>query len=956
MNNLFIDIETYSSVDLSSAGVYRYTESDDFEILLFGYSLNGEPVKVIDLANGGKLPPDIISMLTDDTCLKWAHNASFERICLSRQLGYPTGKYLNPKAWRCSMVMGLYNGLPRSLKDVGTVLSLDSKKLEEGKDLVRYFCSPCKPTKANGERTRNRPGDDRDKWVTFVEYNRRDVETEMEIICRLLKYNPPDFVWEEYAIDQEINDRGVLIDMRLVDNSLEIDKVVNKKLYDEIKAITGLDNPNSVTQLKGWLSSKGIEAGSLGKKDVEQYSNEYKGTVTGRMMELRKQLSKSSVRKYSAMRNAACSDDRVRGMFMFYGSRTGRWASRLVQLQNLRRNDMADLDSARELVRNRDLEALAALYDDIPDTLSQLVRTALVAPDDSKFVVADFSAIEARVIAWLAKEEWVMDAFREGRDLYCAVAEQMFHVPVVKHGLNGELRQKGKQCTLSCIAENELVLTDKGLVPIQKITKDHKVWDGESWVGHDGLVFRGYREVIEYDGLRATEDHRVYVEGCAEPIPFGIAKEYGAQIIKFRYRESGIRECEDHQSHKALEPEVEPLYGSLPVSEMQNGEMDQLFSPEKAENQGLPALFEASTDTTLAGPSPFRGKKQMRKPGGSGISPIWWKGYKVLLQKCSGGRTLSAQSLQWKTEQELAARPHRHEWQLRSRKSSDGHKRREYCKSKNYCPIGIQTGLLAICKKRGHKKAVKGNDERRDYRGCDKGSGEQNKVLEAHRGKARVYDLLNAGPNHRFTVSNCLVHNCSYGGGASAMVKMGALDAGMKEDELAPLVEQWRAANPHIVQYWKEVDAAIRKTLKTHETVRVGDVSFVHQSGMLFITLPSGRRLSYARPRIGTNRFGGSAIIYEGLDMSKKWTQIESYGPKFVENIVQAVARDLLMNAMRRLRDYRIVAHVHDELIIETPLDTSVSFICEEMAKVPDWASGLLLRADGYETKYYKKD
>ncbi len=651
MKNLYIDIETYCDRDLSRVGLYKYTESPNFEILLFGYAIDSEEVKVVDLAQGEKMPQEIIDLLTDDTCLKWAHNASFERVCLSRFLGLPKGEYLSAKAWRCSMILSLYNGLPASLKQVGEALSLDKKKLEEGKDLIKYFCVPCKPTKTNGERHRNYYYHDKEKWELFKFYNKRDVETEIEIINKLIKFNAPDFVWDEYAIDQEINDRGILVDIVLAKNAIELDKNVKDELMKELETLTGLENPNSVAQQKSWLSTQGLEASSLGKKEVEKYAKSYVNTNVGRMLEIRQMISKSSVKKYEAMLNYVCHDNRARGMFKFYSCRTGRFASAGIQLQNLPRNELSDLDVARDLVKFGPKQAVTALYDNIPDTLSQLIRTAFIAQNKAKFVVADYSAIEARVLAWLAGEQWRIDMFARGGDIYCESASQMFKVPVVKHGINGHLRAKGKVAELSC----------------------------------------------------------------------------------------------------------------------------------------------------------------------------------------------------------------------------------------------------------------------------------------------------------------------GYGGSVGALKNMGALDMGLTEEELPEIIEKWRTSNPHIVAYWKRVENAAFKAIDdehkiTHETVWVGKVGFRYQSGMLFILLPSGRRITYVKPREGINRFGTRSLLFEGLDMTKKFTTIETYGGKLVENITQAVARDLLVNAMKRLRDYRIVASVHDELIIETPLETSVDFICKEMATGPEWAKGLPLKADGYETKYYKKD
>ncbi len=662
MKNIEIDIETYSSVSLQKCGVYKYAESPDFEILLFGYSIDGGPVVTVDLACGEKIPADVLEALTDDMVTKWAFNAQFERVCLSRYLSdlglrldpfhdkHPLStecaRFLNPEAWKCSMVWSAYMGLPLSLEGVGAVLGLEKQKLSEGKDLIRFFSVPCNPTKANGGRTRNLPEHAPEKWARYKAYNIRDVETEMQIQEKLAKFPVPDEVWDEYHIDQEINDRGIRVDMPFVKQALAIDAISRERLTESMKNLTDLENPNSVAQMKSWLSDNGVEAESLGKKVVASLIDETEGEIS-EALSLRQQLAKSSVKKYQAMENAACSDDRCRGMFQFYGAnRTGRFAGRLVQLQNLPQNHMGDLAEARALVREGNIDALDMLYDDIPDTLSQFIRTAFIPAEGLKFYVADFSAIEARVIAWFAGEDWRTKVFIAGGDIYCASASQMFKVPVEKHGINGHLRQKGK------IAE------------------------------------------------------------------------------------------------------------------------------------------------------------------------------------------------------------------------------------------------LAL----------------------------------------------------------------GYGGSVGALKAMGALDMGLSEDELQPLVDAWRQSNPHIVRFWWDVDTAVKKVIKERKPQVVKGVRFFYQSGMLFITLPSGRTLSYVKPRIGENRFGGESVTYEGVGGTKKWERIESYGPKFVENIVQATSRDILMYAMKTLRCCSIVAHVHDELIIEADPKMNLEVLCQQMGRVPPWAEGLILRADGYVCDFYQKD
>ena len=646
MKTLSIDIETYSSSNLAKSGVYRYVESPDFEILLFGYSVDGGEVQVIDLANGEKLPSDVIDALTNEMVTKWAFNANFERVCLSRFLGLPTGKYINPASWKCSMVWAATMGLPLSLEGVGSVLKLDKQKLTEGKDLIKYFCQPCAPTKSNGQRTRNYSYHAPDKWLAFKKYNVRDVESEVSIQEKLAKFPVPDSIWDEYRLDQEINDRGVALDMTLVKEAISMDDRSRSELSTAMKHLTELDNPNSVQQMKQWLADNGMETETLGKKVVVELLKTASPELAD-VLSLRQQLAKSSVRKYQAMENAVCADGRARGMFQFFGAnRTGRWAGRLIQMQNLPQNHLEDLAEARALVRSGDFDALEMLYEDVPDTLSQLIRTAFVPRTGAKFIVSDFSAIEARVIAWLAGEQWRQDVFAKGDDIYCASASQMFKVPVEKHGINGHLRQKGK------IAE------------------------------------------------------------------------------------------------------------------------------------------------------------------------------------------------------------------------------------------------LAL----------------------------------------------------------------GYGGSVGALKAMGALDMGLDEDELPQLVDAWRQSNPHIVKFWWDVDKAAMEAVRYKRTNSTHGITFSCQSGMLFITLPSGRRLAYVKPRIGENKFGGQCITYEGVGVTKKWDRLDSYGPKFVENIVQATARDILCSAMQTLRHCSIVMHVHDEIVIEADRQMSLKAVCEQMGRTPSWAKGLLLRADGYETDFYKKD
>lgn len=660
MRTLSIDIESFSSNDLNKCGVYKYVQAPDFDILLFGYAVDGGAVKVVDLAAGEEIPEDILAALSDESITKWAFNSNFERICLSEWLRrkHPeyfvsysipedtVGDYLDPHGWKCSMIWSAYMGLPLSLAGAGAVLGLEEQKLKEGKDLIRYFCVPCKATKSNGGRTRNLPEHDREKWNLFKAYNQRDVEVEQSIQQKLAKFPVPDFVWEEFWLDQEICDRGIAIDRKMVEEAISLDEISKNELSETMCEMTDMDNPNSVLQMKQWLSGQGIEVDSLGKKEVAKLIGEVDGELK-EVLQLRQQLAKSSVKKYQAMQNAVCADGRARGMFQFYGAnRSGRWAGRIIQLQNLPQNHMEDLEEARGLVRNGDYEALSMLYDSVPEVLSELIRTAFVARDGYKFVVSDFSAIEARVLSWLAGEKWRTEVFINNGDIYCASASAMFGVPVEKHGENAHLRQKGK------IAE------------------------------------------------------------------------------------------------------------------------------------------------------------------------------------------------------------------------------------------------LAL----------------------------------------------------------------GYGGSVGALKSMGALEMGIAEEELQPLVDMWRQSNPNIVRFWWDVDRAVKNVVKNRTQEEVKGIRFYYQSGMLFIKLPSGRQLSYVKPRMGENKFGGESVTYEGVGATKKWERIESYGPKFVENIVQAISRDILSFAMQTLSHCFICGHVHDELIIECSKDVSLDVICEQMGRTPFWATGLVMRADGYETEFYKKE
>jgi len=772
---LSIDLETFSSVDIGKCGVYKYAESEDFEILLFAYSCDYGPVTVIDMTRNDGIPTEIVDWLYDPDVEKTAFNANFERTCLSKYFN----RYCEPEQWSCTMILSASCGLPLSLVGVGAALELpeDKAKMKEGKDLIRYFCQPCRATKINGGRTRNLPSDAPEKWATFVEYNRRDVETENTIRQRLLKWRPDFSEQKLWCLDQRMNDKGVRIEPRLAENAIKIGNQYREELIAHCKQLTGLENPNSTAQIKQWLEEQeGIEVLSLNKKAIADVYASLNADQTKEVLKLREEFSKSSNKKYEAFLRSNCKDDHVRGTFQFYGASTGRWAGRLVQLQNLPHDTLPDLDDARDLALLGDEEDFECFYPKVQTSLSALIRTMIIPEENSRLIVADFSAIEARVIAWIANEEWRIQAFANGEDIYCASASRAFKVPVVKHGINGELRAKGKIIELACIAEDQLVLTDHGLVPIQDVTTEMRVWDGESFVSHDGVVCQGEKFVIDYQGLKATLDHPVFITGIDEAVPFGWA--------------------------------------------------------------------------------------------------------------AIGG------------------------WALR-----DGMYPTNYGLEARYC-----------------------------------------------RYKVKVYDILNAGPNHRYTVSGKLVHNCGYGGGVGAMKNFGADRMGMKEDEMSDLVAKWREASPHIVALWKSLeDAAIRCIKRGKPTIStVGHIRFDLEDGVMWMSLPSGRRIAYWGAAMGQDRWGRPSMTYMSMNQTtRKWERTETFGGKLTENLIQATARDCLKEALFNLdkAGYDVRATVHDEVIITDPFDHgTLEEAIQLMCKGAPWMEGLPLNADGYYCSSYRKD
>ena len=952
MKKLSIDLETYSSIDLGKSGVYKYAESEDFEILLSAYSIDDGEVKVIDLASGEVIPEEILSALSDENVEKWAFNANFERVCLSRFLG----KRLKPQGWYCTMIWSAYLGLPLSLEKVGEVLKLDKQKMNEGKALIRYFSIPCKPTKTNGMRTRNLPHHDLEKWSTFKEYNQRDVETEMAIKKKLSAFPMPHSEWENYWIDQNINDRGILIDEVLVDSAIKFDEILRNENMDRAIELTGLENPNSPLQLKEWLNKKGLEIDSLAKKDVESALKNAEGHIK-EVLELRQELSKSSVRKYDAMKNVKGKDNRARGLIQFYGAnRTGRYSGRLIQVQNLRRNNLKNLDLARSLVKNKDYETMEMLYESPSDVLSQLIRTAFIPKEGTRFIISDFSAIEARVLAWLAGERWVLDAFENGEDIYCRTASRMFGVPVEKHGVNGQLRQKGKIATLACIAEGEMVLTDKGLVPIENITKAHKLWDGENWVSHDGVIYKGIVEVIEYDGLRATKDHIVWIEGQEKPIQFGEAATSGAHLLQSGDGRRAIWVGEDYKPRKKMGEKLEFLLCPHKMSRLWKHSMARQGKFNDRKVKRMSSLLPAKTNSTMVGQKANSSKAKVYQPKRSRVQKLWRKRNKIQVSINSRGRSLFNRKI-WIAKKRTRNRQNRQQWALRKRQLKICDSYRECFEQEKYCINRISSKILALCTKCCYKETFKRIKPRRNYRRCRISCIREKKKLERYRSKTRLYDIRNAGKNNRFTVSGKLVHNCGYQGALGALKAMGGIEMGLSEDELQSIVDSWREANPNIVSLWWDIDSVVKRVVKTRTKEKYKSLVISYEKGILFIELPSKRRLAYPKAKIGMNRFGGESIVYEGIVVGNKWDKIESYGGKFVENIVQAIARDILAEAMMRLekKGFNIVMHIHDEVVIESD-SSSIEEINEIMSLVPSWAPGLILDADGFESEFYKKD
>ena len=967
MSILAIDLETYSELDIKKVGLYKYAENS--EILLFAYAFDDEPVQVVDIIGGEPLPFGVIEALQNEDVMKVAYNAAFERVVLNHH--YPTTGIGEPSQWFCTMVQGFTLGLPGGLDKVGKALGIeeDKQKLATGKKLIQYFSKPCRPTKVNGGRTRNRPQHDTEKWAMFKEYCRQDVEAERAIRKKLEKFWPIPSERQLWALDQRINDNGVLLDNAVIDGALQIDTEMKYQLTNEVIKLTGVENPNSLPQITGWIRQKQPEL----KFDTfdktaraELLKRDDLLPEVRKVIELKNLLSKTSCKKYQAMRDMRCLDGRVHGMLQFYGaSRTGRWAGRGVQLHNLPQNHLDDLDEARNIVKTTNYEVLEQLYDSPADVLSQLIRTAFIAPANHRFIVADFSAIEARVIAWLADEKWRMQVFANGGDIYCASASQMFHVPVEKHGINGHLRQKGKVAELACIAEGELVLTDKGLVPIEKVTTKHLVWDGSSWVRHEGVIYKGVREVIEYDGLTATADHLVYIKGDAatqgkpREIRFGEAASSRAHILQSGNGREAVWVCPHNLGRKALEQKDESLLCADPVCIMPKYSVDRTGEPEKGEVKRLSAMLSTETDTIVVRPKVYSRKTALRKSKRQGLSELWRKGYKIRVFKRNRSRLVPDEIIS-KDGPLNGNRQNRQQWELCSRKFADDKQEGKQLEQENHSAIRVPSKVLALQLQCGNSEVKTGTDKGGDNIRRLQSGNRKEKELANYCRKARVYDIRNAGPHHRFTVSGKLVHNCGYGGGVNALKAFGADKMGMTQQEMEATIKQWREASPHICKLWRSVEDGVKKAIRT-KMVIVGDkgIKYKYYAPWLFIKLPSGRKLAYYKPRIEQEEGFGERITYEGAMLAGGWGRNYTWGGKLVENLVQGIARDCLAVSMLRLAKagYKIVMHVHDEVILEEPYGTgSLENACAIMGQPIDWAPGLLLRADGYETEYYKKD
>ena len=956
MRTLAIDLETYSELDIKKVGTYKYAAN--CEILLCAYTFDDETVEIVDLACGESLPAEFIDALFDSKVLKTAYNAQFEIQVLSKYFG----RELDTSQWQCTMVLGLSLGLPAGLEQLGKVLNLtsDKRKLTAGKKLIGYFSKPCSKTQSAGlwdipQQMRNLPQNNLDKWKAFKEYCKQDVETERFIRRKLEKFLPTNFEKKLWCLDQKINSNGVLIDLKLVDRAIEIDTLIRSKALHEGAELTGGLNINSNQQMLDWVEEQeGWRPSSFDKAaraEIKPVNHKVQ-----KMLELRNLISKTSVKKYETMRETACDDDRARGMFQFYGAnRTGRWAGRLIQLQNLPQNHLDDLDIARQYVRDIDIDMFFLFYDKPSEVLSQLVRTAFIAEKGSRFIVADFSAIEARVIAWLADEKWRMKVFAEGGDIYCASASEMFKVPVEKHGINKELRQKGKIAELACIAEGELVLTDKGLIPIEEITLEHKIWDGEEWVSHEGVIYKGEKEVITYDGLTATPDHLVWIEGQSKPVYFGVAATCGARLLQTGNDRTAIRLGKNYQLRKTLEQSVESLLCVDAMHKLRSNTMAKLEQFNQRKIKRLSKLLSTTPNSIMVGSKINRRKTTLRKSERQGLSQLRCSGNQILL--FFGLRSgIVDYKKSWFTSACYGNRSYQQQWSLCGRQFTFCFSYGKQFKQTNYCINKVQPSRVAIYLCDGDTKIVTGANKGRNYSRRRKNGDGETKKLAHHRRKVKVYDILNAGKRHCFTVSGKLVHNCGYGGGTGALKAFGADKMGLSDEEMQSIIEKWRLSSPNICKLWRDVESAAKNAVqfKRPFTCAKGIIYEVIDN-FLFATLPSGRKIAYYKPSVEDNQ-----LKYEGsLQAAGGWGINQTWGGKLVENLVQAIARDCLAKAMLRMdaAGYKIVMHVHDEIICEMPNGQgSLAEMIEIMRQPIKSLDGLILNADGYETEYYRKD
>lgn len=963
-HTLNLDLETFSSVDLKKCGMYKYVESPDFEILMIAYSIDGGEVEIIDMRN---LTDDeyhklhyFESFLYSEKVKKIAYNAQFERICFERHYG----KVMPPEQWECTMIKGAMLGLPMGLASIATVLQLDQQKDFAGANLIRYFCLPCKPSKVNGERTRNLPHHAPEKWEAFKSYCKDDVRTEMAVGKALSFFEIPvkeKLLWD---LDQQINGYGVMLDKRFARMAVEMDEKVKAKLTEEAMAITKLDNPNSVSKLLRWLSDEtGDELTTLKKADVPLMLKKYEDEKVTRMLEIRQEMAKTSVKKYLAMMNTVCADGRIRGLFQFYGARTGRHSGRLVQMQNLPQNHLIDLDLARELVREGDLETVEMAFGNVPDTLSQLIRTAFVAPKGKIFGVFDFSAIEARVIAWCANEQWRLDVFNTHGKIYEASASKMFNVPIESVTKGSDLRQKGKVAELACIAKDQLVLTDRGLVPIQDVKLVDKVFDGTRFCRHKGVIFKGTKKVIEYEGLIATTDHLVWVEGKSEPIQFGVAAASGSRLLRPVLTWESIWERGNNKRREALDGRLGMRNGFYQMHQMSEHAMDQFQQFEKREVERMPAMFQTEASTQMVGPPFNRSQAEMRKPVRQKLSQLRREGNTVQFQIGTRGGSVSFESIPGSSET-FGIGSDKQQWPLRKRKSAFYKSNRQCKKPTENSYTLLEPESMALLVQRSIEIFKTRYDEGRNYIAGTESCDRQAKKLARDCGEVEVYDIAYCGPNNRYVVSGALVHNCGYGGGQGALINMGALKMGVAEEDLQGLIDAWRTANPSIVKLWKNCENAMLSAVQGQPILKFPhvDLKFYRKKDYLFMELPSGRAVAYYKPIIKENRFGKGTVAFHGTDtVTKKWGVIETYGGRVVENLCQAIARDCLAETLLAVNEhgYRTVAHVHDEIIVELDCETAekdFEIIKNIMGTEVKWGKGLPLTADGYLTKFYKKD